>query len=80
MVYHRYGNPRCPYYYSTGDHWQTELIRCYVRDPKTRVFTAVGWYCDYCHLAWVDGEEKLEKAQSRFKVGLTSADPGQHHD
>ena len=69
MVFHRYGNPRCPYFYELGDHPRWELIRAYIRDPATRVFKAVGWYCEHCHHLWDPDEEVFIAAQKRFNPG-----------
>jgi hypothetical protein len=64
MVYWRYGNPQCPYLFKTGDHPRGEMMRAYYRNPETRVFEGIGWYCDHCHQVWVDGDDALIKSYS----------------
>ena len=71
MPYYRYGNPRCPFYYTAGDHPQTELLRAYYRNPERREFEPIGWYCDHCHRAWIDGEKELEEAQEYHGTPLS---------
>ncbi len=63
MPYFRYGNPRCPFLRKLGDHPGWELLRAYFRDPDTRTMKAIGWYCQHCHLCWVDGQKELVEAQ-----------------
>ena len=65
MPYFRYGNPSCPFLYTLGDHPRWELLRAYFRDPDTRTFKAIGWYCQHCHRCWVDGEKELEDANRK---------------
>ena len=66
MPYFRYGNPICPFKHKLGDHPRTELLRAYYRNPDRRVFEPIGWYCDFCHLAWIDGQKELEEAQEHY--------------
>ncbi len=62
MVYHRYGSPRCPRQKAITDHWFSEMIRAYYRDPETRTFKGFGWFCEFCQVAYSDAElEELRK-------------------
>jgi hypothetical protein len=40
------------------------MMRAYYRNPETRVFEGIGWYCDHCHQVWVDGDDALKKSYS----------------
>ncbi len=68
MPYYQYGSPRCPFYYELGDHPHYELFRAYWRDPESRTYKPIGWFCPHCGHTWSEEDDVLLNAKNGYRT------------